>query len=242
MCASLPRTRALANACVVLPASQLVGRFGLVPPRFRTRTGGYVNENGAEKIPFNRNVRQVPKGAEHVSEPPVEKVAQQLLARSTKPSDAGAAFNMMATAWIQYDVHDWMCAPVLTRAGRPHASRDATLLALTPTSQPAYRPTRPPTLKTHAGTTSSSWASPRAVCQTARSTDARSQSSASTKTWKGPSSSRGRTSPSRACGTTSTRARPGGMPLCSTAAQAGKCCARRRGRCPRRRWGCRCGR
>ena len=70
---------------------------------------GYDVENfkaGASETPFARNMTPNPV-RNPLRDPPVQLVAQKLLARqSFKP--AGDQLNVLAAAWIQFMTHDWM--------------------------------------------------------------------------------------------------------------------------------------
>lgn len=83
-------------------------RPGLAAPRSRTPSNQRALDAGARYTPFGRNTTQVPAPDVDALSPPPEHVAQALLARSPDAPTAGAAFNMLAAAWVQLQVHDWM--------------------------------------------------------------------------------------------------------------------------------------
>lgn len=85
----------------------------LPDPNARAATGYGTDKNhpfaGATGSPFGRNCSTVPVWKRHLTrgDPPVQEVAQRLLARRTF-QPAWPQLNVMAAAWIQAMVHDWV--------------------------------------------------------------------------------------------------------------------------------------
>lgn len=79
-----------------------------LPYRTGDATGTDINDKyaGAQGTPFARNMPPHPK-PDPLRDPPVQLVAQRLLARD-RFQPAGMQLNVLAAAWIQFMSHDWM--------------------------------------------------------------------------------------------------------------------------------------
>lgn len=62
---------------------------------------------GARNTPFGRNMPACDRGRDGLDNPPVQLVAEKLLARRAF-QPAGAQLNILAAARIQFMSHDWM--------------------------------------------------------------------------------------------------------------------------------------
>jgi tetratricopeptide (TPR) repeat protein len=100
---------------------------GLVAPEsakyFRTADGSWNNlsnpKEGAAHVRFPRNVNRAvtwPKKAQLLSPNPAE-ISQQLLARAPEGMKPVPFLNLLAAAWIQFNVHDWVSHRMSSHSG-----------------------------------------------------------------------------------------------------------------------------
>jgi hypothetical protein len=109
------------NLSSTYPEGQLVAfqSRGLVPPtgvsHFRTADGSWNNldnpREGAAGVRFSRNVSREltwPRGSAQLLTPNPAEVSQRLLARDGAGMQEVPFLNLLAAAWIQFNIHDWV--------------------------------------------------------------------------------------------------------------------------------------